>query len=137
MRSVLSLAAILLVAFLAPGAAGVGPLCLPSCDVPSQTTGGFLPPVTFVQSGGEVTWSTLDSVHTASEETDLCFHVTYYPGGAERARFEIVDGALFAANEGAELAECTAALTLPDRSFAIDYVCFYHPSSMTGKIVVK
>jgi plastocyanin len=122
---------------LVPLATGEG--CLPFCEVPSHTTGGFVPPVTLVGAGSTLTWTSLDTLpHTASATTlDLCLHVTYSKTSPGSARFDILDGTLVVTMPGMEPKVCTGAEALPDRSLRLDYVCFYHPNTMNGTLLVK
>lgn len=143
MRFILRLVAVLVVASaLTPGAVGVvapPAVCVPSCSVPSQTSAGFLPPLTMVTSGAVMTWSSLDVGHSASEvsDADACFDVRYTRARPGSATFVVADGTLLAANVGEPLAACEGALASPDGSFAVPYVCYLHPNTMTGTIVVK
>ena len=139
MRSIFTFSLVVLGSLaLLPGVAG--DTCLPTCEVPSHLTLGFLPPATVVQSGSSVAWSTLDIGHTASETPDatgdMCFNVFFTPqGGPASARFDLEDGVAIAQGEGEERLACRGT-ALPDGSFAVDYVCLYHPTTMNGTIVV-
>lgn len=133
MRSAAPLALALLAVLAAtPAAAGA---CVPSCEVGS-TELAYLPPATLVQSGSVVTWSDTDGVgHSATDRVAFCFHVFYPPHGSGSARFDVVDGVLFA-TDGSGTAECTSATRTPDGAFALLYECLYHPN-MEARLLVK
>lgn len=140
MRILLALALVAL-PFAGPALAGDG-TCLPSCEVSSSTV-AFLPPVTIVERGSSVEWSSLDIGHAASDMWDgttpptigTCFFTDYTPARPNSAYFTIQDGALFALSDlGFE--ECEHATALPDGSFVLDYICPYH-NRMTGTLVVR
>lgn len=138
MRSVLFLSLALVGSLaLLPGVAG--DTCLPTCEVPSHLTAGFVPATTIVRSGSTVTWTTLDSIHTASDTPDaawnMCFNVAFGPTSPGSARFDIEDGVLYAQGEGDPRKACDAR-ALPDGSFALEYLCLYHRATMNGVLVV-
>ncbi|HET6405578.1 MAG TPA: hypothetical protein VFH78_13115 [Candidatus Thermoplasmatota archaeon] len=139
MRLALALALAAL-AFATPALAGSG-TCIPSCEVPSHLTLGFIPIVTVVERGSTVTWTAMDMGHTATSYADLavCFDTHYTRSSPGQAWFTISDGKLFAIsewNDGA-LTECGNALALPDGSFSVDYTCVYHPSTMNGTLLIR
>lgn len=109
--------------------------CVPSCDIQSHLL-GYAPPVALVASGSVVTWHTLDTIHTATDGVNYCFHVPYAVNAPGDGFFLVTDGALYAAGEGKPLKRCDAALELPDGSFLLEYVCLYHPN-MRANLIVK
>lgn len=137
MRSLVLLAALAALASAGSALAGGG-ACLPSCEIPSHLTFGFLPPVTEVERGSTVYWSTLDIGHTATDLEGFCFNTNYAGAQRGQATFTILEGRLFAASEvqGGELVECDAALALPGGSFVLHYVCAFH-QRMEGDLVIR
>lgn len=141
MRSSILVFALAAIALAGPAWAGSG-ACIPSCDIPSNTSLGFLPPVVFVERGSTVTWSSLDGGHTATGHATVvqpaCFHTEYNSARTGSAFFTVLDGKLFTISElnGGELVECDHALASPDGTFVLDYICDFH-GRMAGKLVIR
>lgn len=141
MRFVLSF---VFVALLAGPAVAGGGSCLPTCEVLSHLL-AFVPPVTEVERGSSVEWSSLDIGHTASDQfgsgpptIGSCFNTDFTPASPGAAYFTIEDGKLYAISEtaGGELVECEHATPLPDGSFVVDYICAFH-NRMVGKLWIR
>lgn len=119
----------------------VSAVCVPTCEVVSAGVRGtrlvFAPPVTVVQTGDTITWTSTDGLsHIASERGDDCFFAWFGPGFAGHAHFFVGEGGVHAAEVGQPLARCAEALALPDGSFLLDYWCPLHPE-MVGRILVE
>lgn len=124
--------------------AGAGPVgCMEGCTVEGWS-GGFVPPASLVQSGGQISWSSLDgNAHVnfdAGVGGETCFQANYGPGGdSEPIRFDIVAGTLQAVaqpgtpNETAT--SCPNAVPV-DGGFLLNYFCGLHPVLMKGALVV-
>lgn len=131
---------------------GEDPLCLPVCEVATSRTGNG-PPVTVVESGGEVTWTVLEgSYHTATsnepaQDTDEhlqnqgtdpgCLDAFVSPRAT--VAFRIDADALEVYHLDAEdpsWQTCEEAIGLPDGSFLLSYHCNVHPRFQHGAILV-
>lgn len=131
MRS--TLAAAIVVLALAPLAAAA--VCAPACAVAS-TERAYLPAVLVVASGSTVTWTDADNLgHSATDRAGFCFNVRFPPGGSGSARFDVVDGALYA-TDASGTSECFAATRTPAGAFLLHYECLYH-ANMEADLLVK
>lgn len=136
----------------APADGGEDPLCLPVCEVATSRAGNA-PPVTVVESGGEVTWTVLEgSYHTATsneptEDTDNHLQNEWTEAGCLDAfvspratvAFRVDGGALEVYHLDAtdpSWRTCEEAIGLPDGSFVLSYHCNVHPRFQHGAILV-
>lgn len=118
-------------------------LCLPTCDV--VTVGAplpgrnpaFVPPLTVIESGSSVSWSSVDGrPHTATDDTDaFCFWSDFDSVTPGVVTFFIANAQLWAESD-LGFAVCDLATALPDGSFTNAYYCAYHPD-MIGQLVIR
>lgn len=112
--------------------------CADPCVVDTNYS-GYLPPIVEVGSGGSVVWHSSGGGHIQADTgiAPSCF-VTIVEGGGDSgaARFDIVDGALWANTTDLGDQECFNAKKLPTGSFLLPYECTIH-ANMRGTIVVE
>lgn len=117
------------------------PLACPSpCGVASNAVTGYIPAVAEVASGGTIVWSATDVQHVQVDHgpafRDACLVTLASPfNGPDAARFEIVDGRLFATTASLGTLECVNAQPLPAGGFGLAYSCTLH-ATMRGTILV-
>lgn len=112
--------------------------CADPCVVTANNA-GYQPPVVEVASGDSVVWRSNGGGHIQSDfgQSDACF-VTFVESGGESgaARFDIVNGALWANTTDLGDVECGNAKALPTGDFVLPYECTIHPN-MRGTILVQ
>ncbi len=134
-----TLAVLVVLVFLGVPALAAAPSgCVPQCEVPSAES-GYVPPATVVPSGSNVTWSSLDRAHTATEPgvpaSQACVNVLYGPAPGH-ARFAIHNGSLWAQQPLQLEKRCSTASLQRDGSWLLEYHCLYH-SQMVGFLLVR
>lgn len=113
--------------------------CADPCDVLTGFA-GYVAPVIVIESGTEVTWTSLDSTHVQADRRLVanqpeCFAVSH-GGGATTSPvlFEIDANGLQATVNGVTT-DCPNATQLPDGSYELPYYCKLH-ANMRGEIIV-
>jgi plastocyanin len=111
--------------------------CLPSCEVGS-TAFGYAPMATVIESGDNVTWTSLDlDAHTATS-AQFCLNLGITAQAPGTAFFRIEGDALQATtNASGTWRTCREANALPDGSFALAYECLFHQPLQNGVLVVR
>lgn len=117
--------------------------CTDTCPIESWG-GGYIAPVTAIESGAEVVWGSLDITHIQAQSPvqspTSCFSAVATPSDdAPPVRFDIEDGSVIATTSPGtpdeESVVCNPVDFLPDGSAHLVYHCTLHPN-MHGSLLI-
>lgn len=113
------------------------PTCTPTCNV-TTTSYGYVPAVVVVDSGANLTWTTLDAMDHTATTSRYCLDARYGTATPAWAKLQVRNGTLHVLHKGAkDWKRCVEADVLPDGSFKLETRCLFHDRFQAGVLIVR